>query len=269
MPRSADTGSRLGGTDRPPEDPTADPADPGPDRSFPRPRIVLSRCLEMDACRYNGRMIRSAVVRSLDPWVEWVPVCPEVEMGLGTPRDPIRLVRREGASPGGPRADADTGAAAEGTRLIQPSTGRDLTGRMHAFRKAFLDGLGPVDGFLLKSRSPSCGIDGVKVFAAPDADEPVDREPGMFAAAVLEHFPHLPVEHEARLTEPDVRDRFLRAVFASAARRQGGRRARRDSGKVLEEVGRAAEHPVPDPGDAGRDGGSVLDPPYPPELRVD
>lgn len=255
-------------------DPEAGSTDIGPDHPFPRPRIVLSRCLEMEACRYNGRMIRSAVVRSLDPWVEWVPVCPEVEVGLGTPRDPIRLVRLEGASGGTTRADAatpedaGTPVVAEGTRLIQPSTGRDLTDEMHAFRKAFLDALGPVDGFLLKSRSPSCGIDGVKVFAGRDDEEPVDRAPGMFAAAVLERFPDLPVEHEARLTEPDVRDRFLRRVFASAARRQGGRRAQRDAGQVREEAGRAREDPAPGAGDAGPVGGSVLDPPYPPELRV-
>lgn len=106
----------------------------------PRPRLVLSRCLELDACRYNAVSIRAPLVPALDPWLELVPVCPEVEVGLGVPRDPIRLVR-EGS----------------GTRLLQPSTGRDLTQEMAAFSDRFLGGLDYVDGFLLKARSPSCG----------------------------------------------------------------------------------------------------------------
>lgn len=192
-------------------------------RDFARPRIVLSRCLEVEACRYNGAMIRSSVVRSLRPFVNFAPVCPELEVGLGTPRDPIRLVRRDGE-----------------TRLVQPSTGRDLTDEMTGFRTGFLDGLERVDGFLLKSRSPSCGIDGVKVYptsggtgdgpaGSSGGATPVDREPGMFAAAVLERFPETPVEHEGRLTKTGVRDRFLTRIFALADLRrvrESGRTAR-------------------------------------------
>jgi len=61
-----------------------------------RPRVVVSRCLGFDRCRYDGSMIQDAIVESLRPWVEWIPVCPEVEIGLGVPRAPVRLVRVEG-----------------------------------------------------------------------------------------------------------------------------------------------------------------------------
>ena len=168
-----------------------------------RPRLVLSRCLELDACRYNGATIRAPLVTALAEHVELVPVCPEIEVGLGVPRDPIRLVRPDGG----------------GTRLVQPSTGRDLTGAMRGFGSAFLDGLSDVDGFLLKSRSPSCGIDGAKVYAGAGDALPVDEEAGMFAAAVLERFRHHPVEHERHLADPEIRDHWLTALFAGAALR--------------------------------------------------
>lgn len=177
--------------------------DPSPPMEFTRPRLVMSRCLEVEACRYNGQMIRSPVVRMMEPHVDVVAVCPEVEVGLGVPRDPIRLVRIE-----------------ERTHLVQPSTGRDVTASMEDFSARFLEGVGDVDGFLLKSRSPSCGIDGVKVYAAPEDAPPVDREPGLFAGAVLARFPETPVEHEGRLTNLRIRDRFLTALFALAELRR-------------------------------------------------
>jgi uncharacterized protein YbgA (DUF1722 family)/uncharacterized protein YbbK (DUF523 family) len=175
----------------------------------PRPRIVLSKCLEVEACRYNGQMVRSFAVRSLDPWVEFVPICPEVEVGLGTPRDPIRLVRIE-----------------DRTHLVQPSTGRDVTSDMRSFGDRFLGELGDVDGFLLKSKSPSCGIDGIKVYAAPENAPPIDKEPGMFATAVLDRFPDTPVEHEGRLTNLRIRDGFLTRIFALADLRRVGKEGR-------------------------------------------
>lgn len=168
-----------------------------------RPRLVVSRCLDLDACRYNGATVPSPLVRALAAHVELVPICPEVEVGLGVPRDPIRLV-------GGPA----------GTRLVQPSTGRDLTRAMGAFADAFLASLDEVDGFLLKSRSPSCGTDPVNVYESAESARPVDTAPGMFAAAVLERFPEHPVEHEGGLADPTVRDDWLTALFAMASLRR-------------------------------------------------
>jgi uncharacterized protein YbbK (DUF523 family)/uncharacterized protein YbgA (DUF1722 family) len=173
-----------------------------PDPLHARPRLVLSRCLELDACRYNGVAVPTPLVRRLEPHVELLPICPEVEIGLGVPRDPIRLVRRGSA-----------------TALLQPATGRDLTEPMRSFSTGFLSALPEVEGFLLKARSPSCGIHGVKVFGDAASEEPQAREAGMFAAAVLAAFPEHPIEHEARLGNPRLRDEFLTRLFALAALR--------------------------------------------------
>src|SRR5687768_3485517 len=126
---------------------------------FARPRLVVSRCLDLDACRYNAAVIHTPLVRRLEAVVDLVPVCPEVEVGLGVPRAPIRLVRRGGA-----------------TALLQPTTGRDLSLEMAAFAERFLAGLPEVEGFLLKARSPSCGVHGVKVFSDAATEAPEGRE---------------------------------------------------------------------------------------------
>lgn len=167
--------------------------------TFPTPIVVLSRCLEKEACRYNAQVIRDDFVRELEPFVRYVPTCPEVEIGLGVPRDPIRIVR-----------------IAEASRLVQPSTGRDLTAEMRAFADRFLDGVGPVDGFILKNRSPSCGIKDVKIHSEKPGP-PVGTGPGMFAAAVLERFPGRATEDEGRLRNPHIRDHFLTTLFTLAA----------------------------------------------------
>jgi uncharacterized protein YbbK (DUF523 family) len=172
----------------------------------PRPIVVISRCIDFDACRYNGQVIRASLRDELEPHVELRPICPELEIGLGVPRDPVRLV----GSPGG-------------LRMVQPSTGRDLTQRMEHFAGDFLAGLDEVDGFILKSRSPSCGVRDAKLFHSEAEDAGHDAGPGLFAARVLERFPDAAVEDEARLSDPRVRAHFLTKVGASASLRVAGR----------------------------------------------
>lgn len=170
-----------------------------------RPRLVVSQCLELEACRYNGVSIRAPWVRRLEPFVELIPVCPEVAIGLGVPRDPVRLV--------------SLGAT---TQMVQPSTGRDLTAPMTTFARDFLDRVEPVDGFLLKSRSPSCGIEDTKLYTAAEEPEPAGKGAGLFAAAVLERFGDRAIEDEARLEDRDVRHRFLVQLFTLARLRWRG-----------------------------------------------
>ena len=172
-------------------------------RDHARPTIVLSKCLELDACRYNGQMVRAPFIQMLLPHVDVDPVCPEVEIGLGIPRDPIRLVASEGAR-----------------RLVQPTTGRDVTDPMEAFSVRFLGELRKVDGFILKSRSPSCGIKDTKIYGNADDPRPRERGQGMFGAAVLEHFPMAAVEDEGRLTNFRLRHHFLTKLFLRAALRE-------------------------------------------------
>jgi len=163
-----------------------------------KPVVVLSHCLANEACRYNGEAIRDPVVAQMAPFVQFQPVCPEVAIGLGVPRDPVRLV--EGV---------------EGVTMVQPSTGLDLTTRMNGFSKRYLAALAPVDGFLLKGRSPSCGIAQTKVYAA-EGKRIARRGHGLFAQSVLDAHPDLAVEEEGRLLDFAIRDHFLTRVFASA-----------------------------------------------------
>lgn len=168
-----------------------------------QPRIVVSKCLGFDHCRYDGSVIPDPVVDSLREWVDFVPVCPEVELGLGAPRPPVRLVR-----------------VGEEVRLVQPASGRDLTEEMRAFATSFLDSLPPVDGFILKNRSPSCGIKDAKVYAASGKAPTVGAAPGLFGGAVRARFPDLPVEDEGRLTNRALREHFFTAIFALARLRE-------------------------------------------------
>jgi len=171
---------------------------------FPRPVLVVSRCLGFEPVRYNGQVIEDDFVQRLARFCEPIVVCPEVEIGLGVPRPPIRLVH----------------AGEEGTRVQQPGTGRDLTAEMHAFGDRFLEGLDVADGFVLKSRSPSCGLRDVKLFDSAEATTPLSaREAGAFGSAVLARFPWAAIEDEARLGDPALRDRFLTLLFALATLR--------------------------------------------------
>lgn len=175
-------------------------------REHPRPVVVLSKCLEQEACRYNAQVIRDDFVRELTAHVEFRMTCPEVEIGLGVPRDPIRLVQLEGE-----------------TRLVQPSTDRDLTESMREFADTFLAGLDGVDGFILKNRSPSCGLKDVKIHAV-GGGPPRAKGPGLFGERVLDQFGDLAVEDEGRLRNPQIRHHFLTRLFAFAAFRRIERR---------------------------------------------
>jgi len=185
-----------------------------------RPRLVASKCLGFAHCRYDGSVIPSPAIAALQPFVEFIPVCPEMELGLGAPRPPIRLVQ-----------------GAEGVRLLQPETGRDLTAEMQAFAERFLDSLPAVDGFILKNRSPSCGIKDSRIHAAAGKAPPVGTGPGMFGRAVRERFADLPAEDEGRLTNRAIREHFLGAIFALARLRQAG-----ESGRMAELVRFHAQH---------------------------
>jgi uncharacterized protein YbgA (DUF1722 family)/uncharacterized protein YbbK (DUF523 family) len=167
--------------------------------AFPKPRIVISKCIGFDPCRYNGEIVQDKFVRRLELHVEFVCVCPEVEIGLGTPRAPVRVI-----------------ASGESFKLIQPASGLDVSDKMREFSRGFLDGLREVDGFILKNRSPSCGFTDVKVYAGPEKGAAIGRTAGFFGGAVLEKFGDLAVEDEGRLQNLNIREHFLTRVFAFA-----------------------------------------------------
>ena len=146
------------------------------------------------------------LIEELGPLVEWVAVCPEVEVGMGVPREPVRLV-----------ADRAHG----GPRMLGLTTGADWTARMNEFvtaRVRALAGEG-LSGFVLKSKSPSCGIDSVKLYADADAEATTATEEhgaGLFATALMRAYPDLPIEDEQRLPDARLRASFIARVFAHA-----------------------------------------------------
>jgi uncharacterized protein YbgA (DUF1722 family)/uncharacterized protein YbbK (DUF523 family) len=138
-------------------------------------------------------------VERLKNYVNFHPVCPEVEVGLPIPRDPIRLVEN-----------------GKDIELLQPSTGLDFTQKMVNFSDEFLGTLPMIDGFILKNKSPSCGIKAVRVYPHGGNSRPRTDGVGAFAREVLHRFYQLPVEDEGRLRNFLIRESFLTRIFSLA-----------------------------------------------------
>lgn len=162
-------------------------------------RLGVSSCLLGEAVRFDGGHKRDRfVVEQLGRWVEWVPVCPEVDIGLGVPRPTIRLTHAKG--------EPDV-------RLIAPSTGADVTARMRRYATAKIKDLRSLDldGYVLKKGSPSCGMARLPVYRG---DGMLHKHgTGLFAEALLGQWPTLPVEEEGRLNDPRLRETFIERVF--------------------------------------------------------
>jgi uncharacterized protein YbbK (DUF523 family) len=163
-----------------------------------RPRVGISACLLGDEVRFDGGHKRDPLLTDvIGRLVEWVRVCPEVEIGMGTPREPLRLVR----------------GADDRIRMVTLS-GIDHTEAMKSWSRERVEQLANenLSGYVLKSNSPSCGLQDVKLFDARGAVERTGR--GLFADALLTRFPELPVEEEGRLSDSAVRERFIARVVA-------------------------------------------------------
>jgi uncharacterized protein YbgA (DUF1722 family)/uncharacterized protein YbbK (DUF523 family) len=160
-------------------------------------RIGISSCLFGAMVRYDGGHQLDRYLRdTLGDCFEYVPVCPEVEMGLPTPRDTLRLVE-----------------TAEGTRLVFSRTGEDITGPMLAWaqqRVRELEGEN-LCGFIFKAKSPSSGMERVKLYDRNGV--PAKKGVGLFARTFMEHYPLLPVEEDGRMHDPHLRENFIECVF--------------------------------------------------------
>lgn len=162
-----------------------------------KPRVGISACLLGQEVRYDGGHKRDAFLTDiLGRYVEWVPVCPEVELGMGTPRPPIRLERHDGE-----------------IRLVMPSTGGDYTDAMRKYAERRVEELAKLDldGYILKKDSPSCGLERVEVHHGSGMASQDGR--GLFAEALAARLPDLPVEEEGRLEDASLRESFVRRVF--------------------------------------------------------
>ncbi len=176
------------------------------DHADERIRLGISACLLGEKVRFDGGHKRDAwIVDTLGQFVDFVPVCPEVGMGLPVPREALRLV----GNPDSPR-------------LVFVRSGEDMTGRMQAWAAQRLDELERehLCGFIFKRASPSSGMERVKVYRdvppekAATAGPPSMTGVGVFAAAFMERFPLVPVEEEGRLHDPALRENFIVRLFA-------------------------------------------------------
>ena len=156
-----------------------------------RPRVGVSSCLLGEQVRFNGGHKRSRFLTDeLGPYVDWVPYCPEVEIGLGTPREPIRLTL-------------------DG-RLVNRSGTADHTALMAALPLPVA-----VDGYVFQAKSPSCGVWGIPRYRS-DGQASGAVGPGLYAERVIAEFPLLAVEDEGRLSDAGRREAFVERVFAAA-----------------------------------------------------
>ncbi len=164
-----------------------------------KPLIGISSCLLGNEVRYNGGHKRDRFVTDqLSKWVEFHSVCPELEMGLGVPREAVNLHRANAKS---------------GLEMITVKTGKNLTALAHKTSTRLIKNLpNEICGYIFKKDSPSCGLERVKVYSKGPVPERVGR--GLYAEALCSEFSHLPVIEEGRLSDPDQCEHFLTQVFA-------------------------------------------------------
>jgi uncharacterized protein YbgA (DUF1722 family)/uncharacterized protein YbbK (DUF523 family) len=154
--------------------------------------LLISRCF-FEEVRYDGGKIVDPLVEKLKPFIEAIPFCPEAEFGLGIPRPKIRVLKKYNQ------------------RIIwQEDTRRDLTFEMRNFFIQYLASLSQIDGALLKSKSPSCGVGTATLY---EDDKKVGKTDGLFAHIFKKVFPDLPLEDEGRLRDKSLYYNFLTRIF--------------------------------------------------------
>jgi uncharacterized protein YbgA (DUF1722 family)/uncharacterized protein YbbK (DUF523 family) len=170
---------------------------PTPMHYAERPLIGISSCLMGQKVRYDGTAKRDRwIVEQLGKHVDYQPICPEMAIGMGTPRPPIRLV-------GSPEAPRVLGVA---------DAGLDVTEALEGFALNTAAQLGGVSGYVFMSKSPSCGMERVKLYDAGGHAE--KKGVGAYARVLMQSLPNLPCEEEGRLNDPVLRENFVNRVFA-------------------------------------------------------
>jgi uncharacterized protein YbgA (DUF1722 family)/uncharacterized protein YbbK (DUF523 family) len=163
-----------------------------------KPRLGISACLLGQQVRYDGGHKRDYFLsETFGRHVEWVPICPELEVGMGVPREPVRLV-----------------GTREEPRMIAQHSGKDWTAKMIRFaakRAKTLKAL-ELSGYIFKKDSPSCGVTRVRIYSGEGVPHRAGR--GLYADAVMRELTLLPVEEEGRLNDPGLRENFIERVFA-------------------------------------------------------
>lgn len=164
-------------------------------------KVGVSSCLLGNAVRFDGGHKKDKyLVKTLGQYFDFIPFCPEVGAGLGTPRPTIRLVRSK---------DSDIIRAVEGK-----DGSKDHTAALRTYSESVLDKILPLSGYVLKKASPSCGMERVKVYIEDHPKSPPDHTgSGIFVQVLKQHYPNLPMEEEGRLCDPILRENFIERVF--------------------------------------------------------
>ena len=171
-------------------------------REVKKPNLILSKCLEYCKCRYNGDSIPDKFVRALAEHVNYIKICPEVEIGLGVPRNSVRLIKKDSEY-----------------RLVDSMTGEDHTEKMDQYIEELVSDLNEeeVEGFIAKNRSPSCGTNDSKVYPkAGKVPALGEKRAGYFTDNLAHNFPSLVIENEGRLKNFKLREDFLIKIFLLA-----------------------------------------------------
>lgn len=163
-----------------------------------KPKIVVSECLYGMKCRYDGQGYNDKVIQSLKDYVDIQTVCPELAIGLSIPREPIRI---------------EMNKENEEYRLIDYNSKNDYTNQMTEFSEEFINGLDDIDGFILKSRSPTCGLKDAKVYYCGNKCSIRSNENGFFSQKIIDKYDYLPIENEGRLKNYNIRDNFFTRIF--------------------------------------------------------
>jgi len=164
-----------------------------------KPVILISKCIEHCNCRYDGSQASSPFIKKLKEYVDFIDVCPEVEIGLSVPREAIRIINSLGDE-----------------RLVYSLSGKDITDSMVTFADSFLGTLREkkIHGIVMKNNSPSCGINDVKMYNNfGKSKSVVGKTKGFFGRIVMERFVGIPIEDEGRLTNYNIREHFLTRIY--------------------------------------------------------
>ncbi len=173
-----------------------------PERRIP---IGISSCLLGQSVRYDGGHKRSSLlVDELGKYFEYLPFCPEVAVGLGTPRSPIRLT----GTPSHPRA------------VEVRIDGIDVTEKLADYARWVVETCPRISGYVFKAGSPSCGMAGIQVY--DEQGIPSETSSGVYACIVMQAWPSMPVEEEGRLRDPAIRGRFVERVYAYNRQQDSG-----------------------------------------------
>lgn len=171
------------------------------ENDFYKPNIIISKCLNFDYCRYNWDRVNDDFLLKLWKFVNYIPVCPEVAIWLPTPRMPLRLQKDEN----------------DKIQIYQPSSETDFTKKMLDFSKTFLLKQSEIQWFIMKNRSPSCGIWDVKIYAKKDTHFTSSRTwSWIFWESCKDIFKNIPIEDEWRIKNFRIREDFLTKIFCLA-----------------------------------------------------